>query len=187
MPGFSVHLFDKGSGNFSIDGALVAEYFINEEFFLQTGLLYTTDTMTISGQKNAYDASGNLKYSYNTVESFSTKSLLVPLLAGINFYPSIFSLSIYGGLYSDIPFSGLYKDSFAGTEEEFKRNILFGYAVGGSAGMEIGPGIMFLDVRYMGDFTNTKATITNRPAENYKRRILAFGIGYKIGFINQQR
>jgi hypothetical protein len=62
-----------------------------------------------------------------------------------------------------------------------------GYAIGGSAGIKLGPGIMFFDVRYMGDFINTKATITNRSAENYKRQIIAFSVGYKIGFINQQR
>jgi TolB-like protein len=73
MPGFSIHLFNKGSGSFSIDGAFRAEYFINEMFSLQTGLLYTTDTMTIAGQKNVYDGFGNFMYSYDTKESFATK------------------------------------------------------------------------------------------------------------------
>jgi hypothetical protein len=196
MLGFSIHLFitngtdydgEKGSGSISIDGALSAEFFINEMFSLQTGLLFTADTMTISGQKNVYDASGNLKYSYNTAESFSTKSLLIPLLGGVNFYPSIFSLAIHGGLYMDIPFNGVYKDSFTGTEDAYKRNVLFGLAIGGSAGIKLGPGSIFFDMRYMGDFTKAKATVHDSPVELYKRHIIAFGIGYKIGFINQKK
>jgi hypothetical protein len=196
MPGLSVHLFNtsgtdyagkNSGGSFSLDGAIMAEFFINETFSLQTGFLYTTDIMTVSGQKNVYDNLGVLKYSYNTVESFSIKSLLIPLLAGINFYPSVFSLSFYGGLYMDIPVTGVYKDSFAGTEETFNRNVVLGYAIGGSAGIKLGPGIMFCDLRYMGDFTQAKATANNKVVGIYKRHIVAFGIGYKIGFINQER
>jgi TolB-like protein len=198
MPGFSIHLFntdgtdydgEKGSGSVSIDGAFVAEFFINEMFSVQTGLLYTTDTMTASGQKNAYDASGIFKYSYDTAESFATKSLLIPLLAGINFYPSIFTLGIYGGLYVDISINGIYnyKDIFAKTETAFERTVLFGGAISGSAGIKLGPGIVFFDARYMGDFISAKASINNSLMEMYKRHIIAFGIGYKIGFINQKR
>jgi TolB-like protein len=196
MPGFSIHLFntngtdydgEKGGGSSSIDVALSAEFFINELFSLQTGLLFTADTMTISGQKNVYDASGNYQYSYNIAESFSTQSLLIPLLGGVNFYPSVFSLAIHGGLYMDIPFNGVYKDSFTGTEAAFKRNVLFGLALGGSVGIKLGPGSIFFDMRYMGDFTKAKATVHNSPVELYKRNIIALGIGYKIGFINQKK
>jgi hypothetical protein len=196
MPGFSIHLFNtngtdydggKGNGSFSIDGTFIVEFFINEMFSLQTGLSYTTDTMTILGQKNVYDDSGNFKYSNDTAESFSTESLLIPLLAGINFYPSIFSLGIHGGLYLDVPINSIYKDSFAETEGPFERNILFGWTVGGSAGIKLGPGIMFFDIRYMGDFINAKTTMNNTPVELYKRNLIAFGVGYKIGLINQKR
>jgi TolB-like protein len=196
MPGFSTHLFDtngtacdgqEGSGSFSIDGDFIAEFFINEMFSLQTGVLYTTDTMTISEQKNEYDSLGNLKYSYDTLESFSTQSLLVPLFVGINFYPSVFSLGIYGGAYADIPVNNTYKDSFAGTEDVFERNILFGYAVGGSAGIKFGSSIVFFDVRYIRDLVKAEVTLNNSPAEIYRRHIIAFGIGYKIGLISQKR
>jgi hypothetical protein len=177
MPGFSIHSFDtngtdydgtKSSGNFSIDGAFIAEYFITRVFSLQTGLLFTTDTITIG-----------------TTESFSTRSLLIPLLAGINFHPSIFVVGFYGGVYLDIPFNGVYNNGF--DEDGFDRSLLFGYTAGGSAGIKFGPGIVFLDARYMGDFINAKATVNNSQAETYKRHIIAFGIGYKIGFINQKR
>ncbi|MDR3283770.1 MAG: hypothetical protein LBS97_01155 [Treponema sp.] len=199
MPGFSAHLFtadgtdgdgEKVSGSYSIDGAFMAEFFINELVSLQTGLMYTTDTMTIAGQKNVSDDSGNFKYSYDTVESFATKSLLVPLFAGINFYPSVFALGIYGGIYADIPAEDLrysYRDSYASAEERTTRNILFGYAVGGSAGIKLGTSVLFFDVRYLGDFINPTATVNNEPSELYKRHIFAIGIGYKIGFINHKR
>jgi hypothetical protein len=198
MPGFSAHLFDdgaiadsgeKGSGSYSFDGALIAEYFINELFFLQTGLFFTADTITISEQKNAYDDSGTVKYTYETTGSFATQSLLFPLLAGISFYPLVFSPGIYaaiqGGLYADIPINNVYKDSFAGTEGRFTRNILFGWTLGGSAGVKFGQGIIFFDVRYSGDFMNAKLTMNNTP-HDYKRNIIAFGVGYKIGYINQK-
>jgi hypothetical protein len=196
MPGFSVHLFntngtdydgEKGSGNFSIDGAFMAEFFINELFSLQTGLFFTADTMTIAGQKNVYDDSGNFKYAYDTAESFSTKSLVFPLRAGINFYPSIFSLGIHGGIYMDVIINSVYKDIFAETEGSFKRNVLFGWTAGGSAGITLGPGMMFFDIQYMTDFVHAKTTMYDTPVALYKRHIIAFAIGYKIGVINQKR
>jgi hypothetical protein len=64
---------------------------------------------------------------------------------------------------------------------------LFGYTAGGRAGIKLGPGVVFLDVRYMGDFINAKATVHTSSVEIYKRRIIAIGIGYKIGLINQKR
>jgi hypothetical protein len=145
--------------------------------------------MTIQGQTDVYDASGIFKYSYDTVESFSTQSLLVPLLAGINFHPSIFSLGIYGGLYVDISINGEYKNenNFAPAEAAFQRNILFGFAAGASAGIKFGPGIVFFDLRYMNDLINAEVTINNRPLDLYRRHIIALGIGYKIGLINQKR
>jgi hypothetical protein len=187
MPGFSLHLFntdgtaydgEKASGSLSIDGAFTAEYFFNEMFSLQTGLLYTTDTMTISTQKSGHD----------TVEDFSSKSLVIPVLAGVNFYPSIFSLGIYGGFYMDIPVGGLrYRDNYTRTDEITTRNVLFGYTAGGSAGIKLGPGIVFFDVRYMGDFMKTKTTVNDSPLEMYKRRIIALSIGYRIGLMSQKK
>jgi hypothetical protein len=201
MPGFSFQLFNtkgtdyagkKGGGSVSLDGALGAEFFINEMFSIQSGLFFTSDTMTISGKKSIYDAVGNFKYSYNTAESFSTQSLLIPMFAGVNLSPSIFMLGIfsldaYGGFYVDIPLKSAYKDSFAGTEDAFKRSVLFGFAIGGSAGIKLGPGIVFFDMRYMGDFTNAKATISNKPVVLYNRHTIAFCIGYKIGFMDTKR
>jgi hypothetical protein len=46
---------------------------------------------------------------------------------------------------------------------------------------------VFFDIRYMGDFINVKTTMNNTPVELYKRNIIAFGVGYKIGLINQKR
>jgi hypothetical protein len=39
----------------------------------------------------------------------------------------------------------------------------------------------------MGDFINAEATINSGPLALYKRHIIAFGIGYKIGFINKKK
>jgi hypothetical protein len=44
--------------------------------------------------------------------------------------------------------------------------------------MKTGPGVLFLDIRYMADLQRTKY----RSEAIYRRSIFAFGIGYEMGF-----
>jgi hypothetical protein len=123
-------------------------------------------------------------YDYDTIYSFSSNSLIIPLFAKFTFRPSIFDIDIFGGAYIDLPLTVQYKDSFNGTEKNIARNSLFGFGAGGSCGMNLGPGIIYCDTRYMRDFTKTNVVLDDEEIDIYRRNIIAFGIAYKMGFFD---
>jgi curli biogenesis system outer membrane secretion channel CsgG len=190
-PALSIRMYDtegtaysdeSADNNLSMDIALQIDIQLHRLFALQTEFLFTADTMHIDKTINA----GGL-YSYDTVQSFSSNSLIIPLFAKLTYRPSSFDIDIFGGVYMDIPLDEVhYKDSYSGTEESSRRNIQFGFGAGGSFGIKLGPGILYLDARYMRDFMNTSIMLDDKITDIYKRSIIAFGIGYRMGFFNGQ-
>jgi hypothetical protein len=72
MPVLSMRLFNTGGtdydgqeagGSYSAGGAFIAEFFLSEQFSLQTGVFYATDAMTVSGGKT-YTAPKYKGYDY---------------------------------------------------------------------------------------------------------------------------
>jgi hypothetical protein len=63
---------------------------------------------------------------------------------------------------------------------------LVNFVAGGSVGVKIGPGILFADIRYWGDFSGTKIEGSDFTLEPYRRSMLSFGIGYEIGLFTMR-
>jgi hypothetical protein len=61
-----------------------------------------------------------------------------------------------------------------------------GFVAGGSIGIKAGPGILFTDIRYWGDFSAAKIDGSGFSMEVYRRSMLSFGIGYEIGFFTMK-
>jgi hypothetical protein len=59
-----------------------------------------------------------------------------------------------------------------------------GWTLGGSAGMKLGPGALFVDLRYMADFEGTRIQRKGSIIEAYSRGMMAFSLGYEIGLMN---
>jgi hypothetical protein len=150
--------------------------------------LFSADSTAVSENKDAHDEYDNFLYSYNTTDTFTSKSLLIPFFAKVTWRPGIFAVNGLAGIYFTLPLSQMeWSDSFYGTSQSGHITSSMGFAAGGSLGVKLGPGILFADVRYMRDFGNTKIEGENFTMDIYNRSLLSFGIGYEIGFINMRK
>jgi hypothetical protein len=131
-PGFSIHNYsnnnnDDNKNSYSFDIAAQFTYKFNSFIGLQSELFFTADTFAYPVQASMYDTGGNKLYNYDTTYSYSSQSLIIPLMLKATFNPSILSLGVFGGVYIDAPFGkSEYKDSFNVTSMNYKRNILVG-------------------------------------------------------------
>jgi hypothetical protein len=116
-------------------------------------------------------------------ETITYSSLMIPLLVKLTFRPSPFMLQAYGGAYLSIPIGKLQVDN-SGNSYSAGFSIPGGVTAGGSAGIKLGPGTLFADVRYLWDFGYTVARY-NGNKEISHRSEAAFGIGYEIGILGQ--
>jgi hypothetical protein len=149
------------SGYFFPDG-------IGQYLGLQTEAIYTMDSFKASW------TGGNshiIKYS----------SLMVPLLFKFVVRPRIFMFQGYGGVYVSIPL-GKAALNVNGNTSSASFSVLGGFSAGGSAGIKLGPGALFGDFRYSGDFTNLKIS-DNGSRELSRRGKFSVSLGYEIGFL----
>jgi hypothetical protein len=164
--------------------AFQASVQIFKMFAVQTEVLYVKD-------------SGNIIYKNfadGTVEKFSSNSLVIPVLAKLTIKPQIFSIEGFGGVYYSIPLGKMkYREytewkngglQFYTNNEKF--NDTFGFMFGGTFGLKLGYGIIFTDIRYLGDFSDTKTMIQGYgTAKLYRRSKFQFSLGYSMGLIKK--
>jgi hypothetical protein len=192
-PGITIHFYNTTDTAFtgntaedslSLDFAAHFAVQVNPYFALQTEFAFTADSFSVSHDKDAYDEYDNLLYNYTTTDTFTSKSLLIPVMAKLTLKPGVFSFNALGGLYFTIPLGQMeWSDSFWGTSRTTENtNSLLGFVTGGGLGMKIGPGVLYADVRYWGDFSAAKIQAGNFSGNIYRRSMLSFGIGYEIGF-----
>jgi primosomal replication protein N len=171
----------------SFDFSLQASVQINDFFAVQAEFIYAYDSLVVTFVEDlnyqgwARDVPGKRTIEYS--------SLIIPLLAKYTYRPSIFSIQGFGGIYFSIPFGKLkdkvnYDFSWQlydyDTETDF--SIPMGIMVGGSFGVNIGPGSIFTDIRYVYDLGNLKTKDGN---ELYQRSRILLSIGYEIGIMDR--
>jgi TolB-like protein len=197
-PGFSVHFYDTSGTRFSgteaeiwysADIAAFIAFQIHRHFSVQTEIMFTSDAMNITKTLPKYDEYDNFLYNYNTTYNFSSANLLVPVLGTVTWRPSIFSIECLAGIYFNVPVSEMkISDSFSGeTEETGGVSAPPGIAGGVSFGVKLGQGLLFLDLRYLADFANTKIEHPSFAGDIYRRGMASAGIGYKMSFFSLNR
>jgi hypothetical protein len=111
--------------------------------------------------------------------------ITVPLLAKLTFRPSIFSLEAFAGpSLNFITYNG--RHAYDGPDEEHKFSIAV--VIGGRAGVKVGKGILFLDLRdYLEPQDVSLLIDTKRGAEiqKGKRNNFLISIGYSVGIIDK--
>jgi curli biogenesis system outer membrane secretion channel CsgG len=175
---------NTAENSLSVDWTAYLSVQINQYFALQTEIVFTSGSFGVSHNKDAYDEYNNFLYSYNTTEIFTTRSLLLPVLAKLTLKPGVFSINVLGGIYFTIPLGNMeWSDSFQGTvQPSAYTNSPLGFTAGAGVGIKIGPGILFTSVRYWGDFFAIKIEDMNI----YRGNMVSVGIGYEIGFFNMK-
>ena len=142
----------------------------------------------ITRTEDAVDEAGNILYHHETNYTFESASLIVPLMAKLTFRPNIFSLGLFAGVYFSFPLGKIsYSESYSGLNDKGTTSPNPGWIVGANAGIKLGPGAIFLDMRYMADFTKVKFQGAGGAKEIYSLGIAAFSIGYEFGFVNRQK
>jgi hypothetical protein len=175
---------DKDAGVDSLDGsfgfnlAAQASVQLVELFAIQMELMYTHDEVS-------YSESG-FKLA------FESDSLLIPVLAKLTYRPNNFFIAALGGIYFSVPLGDIkvtesYGGYSASVDLDYKPPM--GFMIGINAGMRLGPGVLFADLRYAGDFEETKADTGSVGGSNdmkvYTRGKLPITIGYEIGLISK--
>jgi hypothetical protein len=114
------------------------------------------------------------------VREITYLSLVTPVLGKFMFKPKLGNLTLllqgYGGIYFTIPLTAMDAGGSAGTFSE-PFQVPRGFTGGGGAGIKLGPGFVFLDLRYMADSGDTELTGTGKI---HKRQRLSFSAGYEI-------
>ncbi|GHV94413.1 hypothetical protein AGMMS50293_07330 [Spirochaetia bacterium] len=163
----------EGSFGFNL-AAQIAVQFV-DLFAVQAELMYTHD-------KGSYKEGG---YELNA----SYDSLLIPILAKLTFRPNNFLIAPFAGIYFTIPLGEIeVKESLSGygsDSEKYEFETSAGFMIGASFGIKVGPGVLFADLRYAGDFTDTKIKDGGQSIEYFTRSKLPITIGYEIGLMSK--
>jgi hypothetical protein len=193
-PGASLHLYETEGGaysggsaknNASFDFAAQFAVQFNRFIAVQTEVMASADSAGVSRSEQETDGSGAVLYTYDTLYAFNSRSLLIPLLIKPTIRPGIYSFSLFGGIYFSVPLGKMdYSDSFSGDKGSSAVGPELGWEVGGSAGIKVGPGVLFADLRFLKDFDATKIQSGGKIIEVYKRAMAAFSLGYEIGSMN---
>jgi hypothetical protein len=130
---------------------------------VQTELVFAGDEVQVTG------AAGSIGVSSFTME--------IPLLARLNWYAGEkFFVSAFFGPYAAFPLGGEVTRN--GTTEGAALTPFFGLGGGLAGGYKLGPGAVFLDVRYSGDFNFTRMN----GAGQYRRSSLPVTAGWEMRF-----
>jgi TolB-like protein len=145
------------------------------EVGLQTELSFGMDTVSYSGTDNIGGFTA----------SFASSSLLIPLLAKSSYrMPNGFVVSMFTGPYFPISLGKIKYTSSGGTNS-YNFKITAGWLIGIATGIRLGPGTLFADIRYGGDFGNTSISDNNGVLSVYSRNMVSFTLGYELGFIRR--
>jgi hypothetical protein len=181
--------FSGGGGSFDV--AIPVSFQLTNIFALQSGHLLTRYSYAGSKYKN-----GDYSYSYRP-------ALVLPALVQFTLFER--KLSFFAVPHASASF-GSYKFSFKknGNKGSIKlknldneetttymSELLFGLTFGASTGLNIGPGNLFFDIRYLTDLGNVKeySRYCDDDRNNYvddeidivHRAKLIFSVGYEFG------
>jgi hypothetical protein len=176
----------SGAQALNFEGGLLVSVFLNSLLSVQAEVDFTFDNLVyrgidnIGGDEEYTPVLGNTKYT--------TYSLMFPLILKANFRPGHFRLAPFAGIYAFVPLGSVaYQKSPGGEKDTFSwsADLPLGYTVGLEIAMNLGPGILFGDIRYAGDI----GTIHIQDAEDtsYKRGAVSFTLGYGFGFIDMRK
>ena len=178
--GLSPHLWKLSndiSGNvenpsLGIEPAIHGAFYFTGLIAMQAELALSRDRVSYSGGEGSSAYTG----------SFESYSLQMPLLIRLTYRPGIFSLSGFGGIKINIPLGDMKLNSNLFGTNSYRFSIPPAYVAGVNLGMKLGPGILFSDIRFSGDFTTTAIHDDYGTMALYSRKTLSFSLGYEMGF-----
>jgi hypothetical protein len=156
---------------------------------VQLEAIFTRDSAPFRGPKFQM-LDEEIRYIYYT-DTYTSMSMMFPLTVKFPLQFKPFIISPFGGLYLALPLGQMTIES-SDTDAsnisgsfEYGLTMALGLTLGADFGIQLGPGILFLDLRYSGDLGTTVIQVDS--GREYKRGMLSFSIGYELALINKKR
>jgi TolB-like protein len=157
--------------------AIQGAFHFNDFFAVQTEL-------ALSFNKVSY--SGNDPEDGPFSASFESWSLQIPLLARFTYGNpdklGKFVLGGFAGISFNIPLGAMKAQSNLYDDSSYRFSMPPGYVIGINPGMTLGPGGLFADIRFCGDFTRTAIHDSSGTLAVYLRNTVSFSLGYEYVF-----
>ncbi|MDR3166357.1 MAG: PorT family protein [Treponema sp.] len=155
----------------------------------QAEAIFTQDNAPFRGPKfNVLE--DEIRYIYYT-DSYKSKSLLFPVTLKFPLAFEPYMVTPFGGVYLALPLGQMTLETTNTTGKsgtfEYGLTMGLGLTVGIDLGLRLGPGILFLDIRYSGDFGDTIIQMDDGTTRSYRRAMLSFSIGYELAILNKRR
>jgi TolB-like protein len=162
------------SGDFAVQASIQIFKFLA----LQAEAVFSVPTYDVAIETGYADTSG--VSGWDAYCRYS--AMMVPVLAKLTFRPGIFLLAGFGGGYLAIPLGGMgiYIER-QGTEFGYDVTPTWGFIAGGNIGIKLGPGTLFLDIRYARDLQDIQIKGDWGSRSVYRRGGPAFSMGYEFG------
>ena len=116
-----------------------------------------------------------LEAMYNHIfeNQYEPASMMFPFMLRASYRLGSISLAAFGGGYYWMPI---------GDANYAPEGLEFGYTAGIMFGNRIGPGYLYLDIRWASDLTNHRH-IDDGIGGSFRRSMFSIGIGYELGII----
>jgi hypothetical protein len=166
----------------SLDLALQANLRVLPFLSLQGEVVFTWDNASYWNYTRVSEVTDRYTQDYTAF------SLQFPLVVRLDLYPGKFRVSPFLGMYFLAPLGRLMTNNSLDNRRQswaYRISPPLGLTGGLNAGRELGPGAIFLDLRYAIDLG--EPDIRSGDLKTYRRSMLSLTIGYEWGFIDRQR
>ncbi|MDR1251076.1 MAG: PorT family protein [Treponema sp.] len=116
-------------------------------------------------------------------DPFTSFSLMFPLALKYTYRQSRLFASALAGVYFNMPLGEMQNKTLGGNFG-YSSDLPLGYTLGIDVGTKLGPGSLFLDLRWAADLGETRK---NEGDLIYKRSMVTIAIGYEIGFFTKKK
>jgi hypothetical protein len=165
---------------------------------LQVDAIFTKDMVRYDGEQTYwYVKDGEQKSSSKSYKaSFESWSLEIPILLKLLVMPQELNIAgrqmfiaPFGGIYITIPLAPLTDPmKYTSNMYTYDKNVTFDYSTpigwiaGTNVGIRLGPGDIFIDIRFSQDIGNTSIEDdTDQWLQIYRRSKASFSLGYEFG------
>jgi hypothetical protein len=134
---------------------------------MQTEIIYSRDVVRVDNPVHG-------------IITASSNTLSVPLLAKLTLRPGIFYLAAFTGPNFILPL-GQMNVTQNGATASHNFSPTLAWTGGANAGMQFGPGLLFLDFRYSGGLK----FVQSNGGGQYRGNMFSISLGYNYGLINK--
>jgi hypothetical protein len=172
-----------GAWALRLEGGISGAFRLSSWSALELGVLFTGDTQVHRGS-NEYDEFDIVK--------FSSVSLMIPLVFKLKFQAGPVRISPLTGIYGILPLGKARYETNRGNQKQeaaYSISLPLGLTGGIQAAVKAGPGRIFADLRYAGDFGEVTIDMDDQGKNynNYYRYMVSISLGYEFGFFDTNR